>query len=41
VIGDKIKFSTLHLMALVHNAGQLKFGAKGKGKNWKRAFLNN
>jgi hypothetical protein len=28
-------------MALVHNAGKLTFGAKGKGKKRKRAFLNN
>jgi hypothetical protein len=28
-------------MALVHNAGKLTFGAKGKGKNRKRALLNN
>jgi hypothetical protein len=28
-------------MALVHNAGKLKFGAEKKGEKRKKAFLNN
>jgi hypothetical protein len=29
------------VMASVHDAGKLKFGAKGKGKKRKNTFLNN
>jgi hypothetical protein len=36
VIGNVV----LAQMALVHNAGKLKFGAKKKGKKGTNAFLN-